>query len=272
VRELLARVRTHLELADARRTAAEYHMMDAFLGIVAHELRTPVTTLKIVWQSLQRAFGESGSPLATRLKTLGRAVGRIEVLIEDIVSVAAIKSGQFNLKLVPYDLTAICREGADEQATSSSLPVVLDLPEEPVVALVDDVRILEIVTNLLSNARKFSPPDRPVVLSLRRIGDEAHIAVRDEGPGIPRDELPHLFDRFHRIPGIRVQSGSQTGLGLGLYICKGIVEQHHGRIWAETAVGRGSTFHVVLPIKLAISESVAGAAPTGDAHNADLSP
>src|SRR5206468_3724897 len=113
----------------------------------AHELRTPVTTLKLVWQSLQREFGESGSPLAARLTTLGRAVGRIEVLVEDIVSVAAIKSGQFNLKLVPHDLTAICREGADEQSMSTR-PIVLDLPDEPVVAMVDDVRILEIVTNL----------------------------------------------------------------------------------------------------------------------------
>jgi two-component system sensor histidine kinase/response regulator len=125
------------------------------------------------------------------------------------------------------------------------------------VATIDEMRIHQVVTNLVSNARKYSPPGRPIVLSLHRHGDEADLAVRDRGPGIPRDEVPHIFERFHRVPGIKLQRGSSTGLGLGLYICKGIVEQHQGRIWVETQEGRGSTFHVTLPLKPSISESLA---------------
>jgi signal transduction histidine kinase len=256
-RELLARIRTHLQLAEARRAAAEYEMMDAFLGIVAHELRTPVTTLKLVVQSLQREIEEPDSPFASRLAKLARSVGRIEILVEDIVSVAAIKSGQLTLSPGPHDLTAICRAGAEDQALPSSPPIVLDLPDEPIVATLDQERILQVVSNLLSNARKFSPDDRPVTLSLHRCGDLAHIAVHDDGPGIARDEVPRIFERFHRVPGIKVQTGSKTGLGLGLYIAKGIVEQHHGRIWVDTQEGHGSTFHVLLPLQPSLSQSQA---------------
>jgi signal transduction histidine kinase len=256
-RELLARVRTHLQLAEARRAAAEYEMMDVFLGIVSHELRTPVTTLKLVVQRLRRELGETGSSLAERLARLTRSIGRIELLVEDIVSVAAIKSGQLTLSPGPHDLAAICRAGAEEQGVPSGPRIVLDLPDEPIVATIDEGRILQVVCNLLSNARKFSPANHPVTLTLRRRGELAHLTVRDEGPGIARAEVPHIFERFHRVPGIKVQTGSKTGLGLGLYISKGIVEQHDGRIWVETEEGHGSTFHVLLPLKPTLSQPAA---------------
>jgi signal transduction histidine kinase len=105
-----------------------------------------------------------------------------------------------------------------------------------------------VVNNLLANALKFSAADRPVVLTLSRVDHEAIVAVRDEGPGNPVGELPLLFRRFYRVPTIEVQSGSKTGLGLGLYICKGIVQRHGGRMWVDSTVGRGSTFSFALPL------------------------
>jgi signal transduction histidine kinase len=247
-RELLARVRTHVELARARREAAESQMKDSFLGIASHELRTPLTALKLGVQYLERKYGGSDSPLAARLALCDRAIGRMQVLIDDMLSVSAIKSGHLSLKRQQTDLVATCMAAAQELDLVTTLPVTLDLPSEPLFGNVDEDRVLQVVHNLLSNARKYSPPDRPVILQLRRHGDMAHLAVIDQGPGIPHEQLAGLFQRFHRVPGISVQSGAQTGLGLGLYICKAIVEQHHGRIWVDSEPGLGSTFHVLLPL------------------------
>jgi signal transduction histidine kinase len=114
--------------------------------------------------------------------------------------------------------------------------------------MVDAKRVKQVLGNLLSNALKYSAPERPVALRLRRAAGEAIIEVRDEGPGIPPDAIPHLFERFYRVPGIDVRSGSQTGLGLGLFLSQAIVLRHGGRIDVDTEVGRGSTFSVALPL------------------------
>jgi two-component system, sensor histidine kinase and response regulator len=100
----------------------------------------------------------------------------------------------------------------------------------------------------LSNALKYSSPDRPVTLELRASPRVATVTVRDEGPGIGVDELPHVFERFYRAPGVDVKAGSQVGLGLGLFIAKAIIGQHGGRIWAESEVGKGSAFSFCLPL------------------------
>jgi signal transduction histidine kinase len=145
------------------------------------------------------------------------------------------------------DLAVVCREAASEESASLGRPVTLHLPSAPVEASVDRERICEAVKHLVSNALKYSPADRPVELSLRADEEAAVIAVRDEGPGIAADEVPCLFERFHRVPGVDVQVSSHVGLGLGLYIAKAIVEQHGGRVEVETAPGRGSTFTITLP-------------------------
>jgi len=145
------------------------------------------------------------------------------------------------------DLVPICRQAAQDQVAATERDVRLELPDQ-LTAVVDPDAIGHVVSNLLSNALKFSAADRPVVLTLRHVGHEAIVAVRDEGPGIPVGELPRLFQRFYRVPTIEVQAGSKTGLGLGLYIGKAIVQRHGGRMWVESTVGRGSTFSFALPL------------------------
>ena len=120
-------------------------------------------------------------------------------------------------------------------------------PDDPLEMEVDIDRISQVVTNLLSNALKYSPNTAPVALTLERAGEAAVLCVRDEGAGIPADALPYIFDRFYRAPGVEVQSGSGVGLGLGLHICREIVERHGGHLWAESTVGCGSAFYVSLP-------------------------
>ncbi|MGZ3665804.1 MAG: sensor histidine kinase, partial [Ktedonobacterales bacterium] len=146
------------------------------------------------------------------------------------------------------DLAEVCRTAAAEQMDVSEREIVLLLPEGYIQVNADADRISQVLANLLSNALKYSACDRPVTLSLHRERREVVISVHDEGAGIPEDLLPHLFDRFYRVPGVQVQSGSGVGLGLGLYISKEIVEQHGGRIWAKGSIGSGSTFSFSLPL------------------------
>lgn len=247
-RELLARVRTHVELARVRREAAESAMKDAFIGVVSHELRTPLTSVKLQTQLLAKQVAKGDKPVGGRLDVIRRGVARMEWLVEDLLSLSAIQSGALAMHREKSDLGAICRMAAEEQTLITRRGVSLDLPSEPVRAVVDSHRIQQVLNNLLSNALKYSPPERPVTLRLRRGDGEIVASVRDEGPGIPADALPHLFEQFYRVPGMEVSAGSCTGLGLGLYISRAIVERHGGRIEVDTELGRGTVFSVHLPL------------------------
>jgi signal transduction histidine kinase len=115
----------------------------------------------------------------------------------------------------------------------------------PLAGSFDRRRLEQLLDNLVENGLKYSPVDRPVEVRAWREGGGIHLTVRDRGIGIPPADLPHVFDRFHRAA--NVDARRYAGIGLGLYICRGIVDQHGGRIWVESEIGQGSTFHVVLP-------------------------
>ena len=253
-RELLARVHTHLELARVRREAAESAMKDAFIGVVSHELRTPLTSIKFQAQLLASQTANGARLNGAGFAALQRGVARLERLVDDLLSMSAIKNGTFTVRPERADLATICRSTAQQQAVLAKRAVSLDLPPARVLACVDSQRVQQAVGNLLSNALRYSPPDRPVTLRLRGTGSEAVVSVRDEGPGIPPEALPHLFERFYRVPGLEGSAGSGTGLGLGLYISHVIVERHGGHIEIESQRGRGSTFSVHLPLAWSSTE------------------
>ncbi|APR78289.1 PAS/PAC sensor hybrid histidine kinase precursor [Minicystis rosea] len=247
-RELLARVRTHLELARARRDAAESRLKDVFLGLASHELRTPLTCLKLNVQLVQHKVDKIDPVLGARIMKLNTSIDRLTRLVEDMLNVSAIVGGQIAVRKRPCDLGEVCRSAAAEQSMVTRRALSLELPDAPVLAVADDERIGEVVSNLLSNAFKYSAPDRPVTLALRASSQEAIVTVRDEGAGIAAEQLSHIFERFYRVPGQGVQSGSYVGLGLGLFLSKAIVEQHRGRIWVESAPGEGSAFSFAVPL------------------------
>jgi signal transduction histidine kinase len=246
-RELRARVHTHIELARMRRDAAEAAMKDTFIGMISHELRTPLTSLKLQILLLAKQV-EKSTAFSARLENLHRNVTRMEAMVDDLLSFSAIKAGALALRREQADLAAICQLAAEEQMLIAQRKITVEVPSEPVLAFVDPRLIQQVLSNLLSNALKYSSPPRSVVLRLRIVEGESVISVQDQGPGIPSDAVPHLFDHFYRAPRVEVRSGSRAGLGLGLAICKAIVTAHEGRIEVESEVGRGSTFFVHLPL------------------------
>ena len=228
---------------------------DEFLSIASHELKTPLTTLKILTQLTHKRLVKAGALEAEQTQRMERAIGRMERLVCDLLDVSRIDSGKLALRTECFDLVALCRQVADEQMAAADRPIELELPEEPVELEADPDRIGQVLTNLLSNALKYSAQLSGVRLRLVRDGNVATASVRDAGAGIPLDAMPHLFERFYRVPGVQVQSGSGVGLGLGLFISKEIVERHGGRIWVESAVGEGSSFNFTLPITMTSNAS-----------------
>jgi signal transduction histidine kinase len=220
---------------------------DEFLGIASHELKTPLTSLKMLVQMSRRRAQRAGELEPTLPVRMEVAVARMERLISDLLDVSRIEAGQLALRIERVDLVEVCRQAVDEQRAATDREIRGDLPEEPVFARVDADRIQQVITNLLLNALKYSAPSCSVALRLRCEDGKAVVSVRDEGAGIPEEALPRLFERFYQVPGLEVQAGSGVGLGIGLYISRRIVAQHGGQIGVESTIGGGSTFWFTLP-------------------------
>src|SRR5579883_2617525 len=222
---------------------------DEFLSMASHELKTPLSSLKGMTQLLHRRLERAGSPEVASLVSMENSIRRMEVLVNDLLSVSLIETGMFTLQCERCEMRDLCRRLVDEYlaGTNPAPHIILELPEEPVEAEIDVARIGQVIINLLANARKYSSVNAPIRLELNATEKECVVSVSDTGVGIPPEVLPHIFERFYRVPGIEVQTGSSIGLGLGLYISSQIVQRHGGRIDVESTPGNGSTFSVVLP-------------------------
>lgn len=239
---------------------------DEFLSIASHELRTPLTSLKAALQLGKRRLrriAEQEQPIADLLSQLEviqglltiaeQQVDRQDRLVGDLLDVSRIRANKLEFHLASCDLASIVSDAVDEQRLSwSDRVITLDVPAGAVTITGDADRLGQVVTNFLTNALKYSPPDAPVAVSLRverdDEGDHARVAVRDQGPGLTPQQIEHVWDRFHRVPGVRQQSGSGAGLGLGLHISRTIVEHHGGEVGIESVPKHGSTFWFTLPL------------------------
>ncbi len=222
---------------------------DEFLSIASHELKTPLSSMKGIAQLLQRRLDRNGEVQSNDLLKIERAVRRMEMLVNDLLDTSLIETGTFRLDHKPCNMVELC-ELLIQEYSASVYPqpmIVFEHDEEAIEIEVDVERLSQVIVNLLANARKYSPEQAPIKLSLHHTGAMVEIAVHDHGSGIPEAKLPHIFERFYRVPGVEVQSGSSMGLGLGLYISHKIIECHNGRIQVESVEGEGSTFTIVLP-------------------------
>ena len=238
--------------------------MDEFLGIVSHELRTPMTTIKgniqlaqIRLQYAMRGLLNGNDALHTTLDEiqmmLNRAERQVNVqnrLIRDLLDISRIQAGRLDLQHEEHDLIPIVNEAvADMQSAMPARTIhATTTTEETIPVLVDAERIGQVINNYLTNALKYSPEDLPVEVRLELEGKMARISVRDFGPGLSPSEQEHIWERFYRVEGVKRQRGFGVGMGLGLHICRAIVEQHHGEVGVESKKGEGSTFWFTLPI------------------------
>jgi signal transduction histidine kinase/FixJ family two-component response regulator len=221
-----------------------------FVAVVSHELRTP---LAVVLGNLELLADERFWRLAPQqaqfLKSAMTNSNRLLYLINDILDFSKLENSQLPMTLSPNDLGGVIRQATENLARlfeERELNVRLDIPEALPVAEMDEQRIAQVLTNLVSNAIKFSPAGAPVEITVSRQEGCARVAVRDFGEGIRREDMPRLFQKFSQLDAASTRRAGGTGLGLA--ICKGIVEAHGGRIWAESEPGEGSTFIFTLPV------------------------
>jgi signal transduction histidine kinase len=233
------------EAASVRALEAATRLKDDFLSAAAHDLKTPLTVLLGQAELLER-FATRDPNAPTDIERVRRIAGearRLQRLVEELLDTSRIQDGQLVTDLETADLATLARETCDRHQTEGvNLALQADAP---VPATVDRTRIVQLLDNLIGNARKYSAAGTPITVSVWLEGDEARLAVRDAGIGIAPEDLPRLFERFYR--GSNVGDRRHDGMGLGLYICRGIAEQHGGRIWAEPIPDRGTVFHVALP-------------------------
>lgn len=222
------------DVTTARQTDA---LKADFVAVIGHELRTPITVMKGYLRTLLRRGDSLSAEQRTQaLSAVDTSVSRLERLIEDLLFVSAIEERSAVLDMRPVDLVDLLRLQAGGRVT-------VQLPDTRLEAEVDEDRLSQVVRHLLENALQHSAGE--VVVRLVDRGGAAEVSVEDTGPGIFSGDLPHLFSRFHQLD----SSSTRThgGLGIGLYICRRIVEAMGGRIWCESRLGVGSRFIFSLP-------------------------
>ncbi len=215
-----------------------------FLADVSHELRTPLTVIKgnvDLIRRMKQADEES-------LSSIDQEAGRLTRLVGGLLMLAQAESGKLTLVLKPVELDILLTEVFTEMRVLAGSKVHVHLNEiDQVVVNGDRDRLKQVMLNLVSNAIQYTPQGGDVFLSLAKIGDQARIIIRDTGPGIPAEDLPHIFDRFYRAEKSRTRS-TTSGFGLGLSIAHWIVEHHSGQIKVESKEGKGTTFVIWLGI------------------------
>jgi signal transduction histidine kinase len=248
----VARTNELVALQEARQ------QMDTFLGMASHELKTPLSSIKLGMQMqlrrIKRLAHRTGDllgefdPILEGFALVEHQELRLERLVNDLLDVSRIQAGKLELRPEWTDLVNITHAAVEEQCHAMpNRTILVQLPADlraPVY--IDAGRIEQVVTNFLTNALKYSPEDRPIEVGLDVDARRVKVWVRDEGPGLPPEEQEHIWERFHRVEGIEVQCGTEIGLGLGLHICQTIIERHRGQVGVESIPGKGSTFWFTL--------------------------
>jgi len=235
------------EATSVRAREEATRLKDDFLSAAAHDLKTPLTTIVNQAQLLERrAIRDPQTPPdLVGLRRLVTESKRLSALVIELLDASRLEDGGLVSDGVPTDLVEMAR--AVIARRSDARHAIGLSGDAEVIAEIDPARIAQLFENLLENAVKYSPAGGEIGVTIQRAGEAARVVVRDGGIGIPAADLPHVFERFHRAT--NVDDRRFAGMGLGLYICRGIAQQHGGSIDAESVVGRGSTFTVTLPLR-----------------------
>jgi PAS domain S-box-containing protein len=219
---------------------------DELLGVVAHDLRNPLNTISMGASLLTELIPESQPALRRQVEIMRRGAERMNRLIQDLLEIRRIDTGRLSVDPRPesaYVLVCEALETMRPLATANDLKLKAAVRPDAPKVLADPPRIQQVLSNLVGNAIKFTPPGGRVILGADTLSKpDVRFAVADSGPGIPPDQVPHIFGQYWQA-----NRADRRGIGLGLAIAKGLVEAHGGRIWVESQVGVGSNFYFTLP-------------------------
>ena len=221
---------------------------DQFLAVVSHDLKNPLSAISMGASLLRIALSKGSTDVASLQKLLAiieRGAANMDRMITDLLDVERMAGGKLSLNMEMNDLAELLRESVqlfEPIAASKRMSLKITGNSDSICADFDHDKILQVVSNLVGNALKFSPKGSTITLSAERKKAEVEVRVTDDGPGIPNEKQTEIFERFSQL-----KVNDRRGLGLGLFISKWIVEAHKGRIWVCSEIGKGSTFTFSLP-------------------------
>ncbi len=241
IRQYQQKLRKHSEELDLLIKAR-----DQFSAIAVHELKTPLTTISLYSQLLSKQYNnkEASKILQDSVQTITRETGKLNYMINDLLDFSRFQNNKFNMNVEVFDIVELCNERV--KIAGSLFPdhiYIFNQRTKNGTILADSVAIDRVITNLLTNAGKYSAVKSKVIVSLSKKNKKFILSVKDHGKGIDKVHLDKLFEPFYQV------DSGKKGLGLGLFITKSIIEFHNGTISVESKSGKGSTFFVSLPIK-----------------------
>ena len=219
---------------------------DEMLSVVAHDLRNPLNTIFMGSSAMIEDITEPDSSIGKHARIVKRAAERMNRLIQDLLDIRRTESGTLSVELRDESVVALMSEAMEmlrPLATAAAVELLSEIGENVSTVSADSSRLLQVLSNLVGNAIKFTPRGGSIAVRVELLGDELRFAVSDSGPGIAPDQVPHIFGRFWQA-----NRKDRRGIGLGLAIAKGIVEVHGGRIWVESTFGEGSQFYFTIPV------------------------
>lgn len=217
---------------------------DEFINIASHELKTPLTSLKAILQLMQRMKGETSERMLSLIEKANHNISRVTEMVEDLLNTSQMNDGQLRLSKSNFNVVEMIGSCVHHIRVEDHYKIITE-GDKTISVYADESRIEQVVTNFITNAMKYAPESYLIKINIENVEGFVRITVSDEGPGIPEEKTPHLFDRYYQI---NTTGGKYSGLGLGLFICAEIVKQHGGEIGVESTVGSGSSFWFTLPL------------------------
>ena len=243
--EAISVIGTILDITEIKEDAIR---KDDFIGMVSHELKTPLTSLNGYTQLLERNARKMEDHFSQR--TLEKVIGQVRKMssmVNSFLNVSRLESGKIHLNKQPFEFNKLVNEMIEEACSLSSDRQIIFFPVGSIPIAADKEKIGSVISNLLSNAVKYSKPELPITVTCFADQQTLTLSVADQGMGIGSNDLNKLFDRYYRVENPNMRNIS--GFGIGLYLCAEIIGRHGGKIWAESELGKGSVFHFNIPLE-----------------------
>jgi PAS domain S-box-containing protein len=218
---------------------------DEFISIASHEMKTPLTTAKAYLQMLELTLDQNNEEANLYAKKASQAVNRLNELIGELLDVSKIQQGKLNYTITTFDFNELIESTVENIQLITKTHTIIKTGQVDLAVKGDKERLKQVLINLLTNAIKYSPKSQKVYIEIGQEKDKVTVAVKDFGIGIAQNSLDKIFDKYHRVEEHAIQF---QGLGIGLFISYEIIQRHHGKLWAESEPGKGSTFYLTIPV------------------------